>query len=99
MQEEIINGYQVESDGRRVWVNSPTTGASVARFSIFENIAMVDVHHEPHEQKEKGERLDCAHGECSIDLWLHFKRALRTHYEIEMPDSHMPEILNVKKTK
>lgn len=96
MRTEIINGYEVSSDGRRVWVNSPTSGASVARFSVFGSTAMVDVHREPAEQAEKGECLDCAAGECSLGLWNHFKRALRKHYKLEIPDRHKPEALNDK---
>lgn len=90
MQTEVIDGYEVSSDGRRVWVNSLTTCASVARFSVFGELVMVDVHNEPHLQAERGECLDCCNGSDLEKLWAHFKEALEKHYGIQVPDRHKP---------
>lgn len=95
--EETINGFQVMSDGRRVWVNSPTTGASVARFSAIGGTALIDIHREPDEQRTKGQCLACAQGECSLDMWLQFKSSLLEHYGVDLPDTHCPKVLHVEK--
>ncbi len=90
MIEEIVDSYEVLSDGRCVWVNSGVTGASVARFGTFAGIGVIDVHRAVHDQAAKGECLDCSHGPLSLELWQRFKDAMRRHYLIDIPDKHKP---------
>jgi len=77
--EEEINGHQVSTNGRTVWVNHPRVGA-VGRVSP----TGVDVHN-----AENTNCLDCG-GPEKGDLWTRFVEGLRRHYEVEVPEKFKP---------
>lgn len=88
MKESLINGFQVLSNGERVWVNGPD-GCSVARFSI----TGIDVHRPSAEQAEKGPCLDCQPGPMDEAGWQAFLESVEAHYDVKIPDKHKPEWL------
>lgn len=91
MRSTRTRGAQVMSDGRRVWINSGRTGAALARFSVFGDMAMIDVHRELHEQVEQGECLDCGSGACTMDMWQRFKESVLKHHGVSVAERHRPK--------
>lgn len=87
-QESMVGGYQVLSDGMRIWVNGPD-GSSVARFSAVG----IDVHNPVSEQAEKGECLNCQHAPMDEAGWQAFLASLKEHFNLVIPDRFKPEWL------
>ena len=85
MKQQIIQGYEVLSDGRTVWVNAPT-GEAVARFSWMG----IDVHRRLEDQRIKGQCLDCRPGPLGKSDWGIFKTLMLQHYQLTVPDRHCP---------
>ncbi len=92
VKEQVINGHQVMSDGRTLWINGPN-GESVARFTAnpFLKLAIVDVHADLETQRRTGDQcLDCEHGEPTQEIWERFKASVLKHYGIVVPEEHKP---------
>lgn len=90
MKETRSNGFQVLSDGRRVWVNGPA-GESIARLSAFGRLAMIDVHLAIEEQRKTGtECLDCRHDLVGAAAWNHFIESVKTNYQVDVTEEHRP---------
>lgn len=84
MKRSVVRGFEVLSDGRRVWVNGPD-GASVARYSPT---AGRDVHTSVAVQRATGkECLDCSH---DLD-YPAFVASVLAHYRISIPAKHRPD--------
>jgi hypothetical protein len=83
VNRSIVNGHEILSDGRRVWVNGPD-GAAVARYS---STAGRDVHRPMSEQRETGDEcLDCS-GDTDYDT---FADSVLRHYRVAIPKKHRP---------
>lgn len=90
MKETGSNGFQILSNGRRVWVNGPA-GESIARLSTFGQMAMIDVHLPFEEQRKTGtECLDCRHDLTGAEAWDHFIQSLKKHYNVDVGEKHRP---------
>ena len=86
MRSEVVNGYEVASDGRTIWVNAPT-GECVARLS---QRAGRDVHRTVEEQQKTGiECLDCDH-DPSFEA---FAASVLEHYGVRVGEKHRPKSL------
>lgn len=87
-RSEIQNGYQISSDGKTVWVNSPK-GMCVGRFTRNH----VDTHHDLERQLEGNHCLDCFSGvgKPVTDSWEHFKNAMSNHYSVTIPEVYKPK--------
>jgi hypothetical protein len=89
----MIPEAEVFGDGRTVWVNSGTTGASIGRFSW----AGIDIHHDAEEQLTLGKQcLDCKRGPTTLEDWVHFVDGMKQHFGAIVPQSLMPRFLAVK---
>jgi len=88
MRQQIVQGFEVMSDGKTVWVNAPT-GESVARFSWNG----IDVHRRFEEQRTKGACLDCQPGPLGQEGWCNFKALMLQHYQLVVSDRHRPRVL------
>lgn len=86
---EIVNGNEVTSDGKTVWVNAPS-GECVSRFGKYG----VDVHRTIADQ-EAGlvECLACTHGPVTMADWKLFQEATVKFYGVEVSDKHLPKYL------
>jgi hypothetical protein len=81
--------YQVETDGRTVWVNGDD-GACWGRFSRFG----IDVHKKGKDQHADGDScLDCVPGEMDWAGWEHFKASMLHHHDVTVTDHHAPQYL------
>lgn len=89
MKETNSNGYQLLSDGQRVWVNG-RKGESVARLARFGGMVMIDVHQPLCTQKTKGECLDCRHDLRGEEAWKYFVSSLERNFNISVDDAHRP---------
>jgi hypothetical protein len=92
VKEQVLNGYQVMSDGKTLWINGPQ-GESVARFTAnqYLKLAVVDVHADIETQRITGEQcLACEHGEPTREIWERFKAAVLEHYGLKVPEEHKP---------
>lgn len=84
---EMIDGYEVSTDTRTVWINGPS--GAVGRFGVN----AIDVHND-----KNNACIDCSKGsggdeklpETNIIDWYVFKRAILQHFELEIPDSFCP---------
>ena len=91
MEESASNGFQVLSDGRRVWVNG-LQGESVARLSSFGLQVMIDIHLPFNEQRATGkECLDCRHDLRPADAWQYFVLSLQRNYNVTVAEKHKPD--------
>jgi hypothetical protein len=87
VKTKMINGHEVTTDGRTVWVNSGVDGSNIARFSRVG----IDVHNTISAQKETGtECLFCTHGPTGPEDWERFKDSVWAHYEINILDEFKP---------
>ncbi len=81
--------FQVQSDGRTVWVNE-SSGGAVARLSSFGDMAMIDVHRPLAQQCTAGECLDCRHDLTGIVAWEYFVRSVQQHFGVRIAQRHRP---------
>lgn len=81
MPEEVIDGCQIRSDGRVVWVNKPIL---IGRFSRMG----VDVH-----VNGKCVADSCIPGPCRKKHWRQFQYLMMEHHNVDVPDRHMPDYL------
>jgi hypothetical protein len=87
MISEIVSDFQVDGDGRTVWVND-NEGTCVARFGRMG----IDVHRSYQAQLDgEGQCLDCgAHtGDIDVD-WARFIASMQKHYGLTVPDRFKP---------
>jgi hypothetical protein len=77
----VKDDFEILSDGRTVWVNTPS--GCIGRFSA----KGVDVHKLPEEQMEGGQCLDCT----TDPDWDRFKASMLHYYGIEVGDEHRPK--------
>jgi hypothetical protein len=77
----VAKRYQIDSDGRTVWVNGPIL---LGRFSKLG----IDVHQDGHCVGDS-----CSVGPCTLNDWRTFQQKIRDMHGIEVPDKHMPEYL------
>jgi hypothetical protein len=90
VKESGSNGFQILSDGRKVWVNGPA-GESIARLSSFGRATMIDVHLSIEAQRETGtECLDCRHDLAGAAAWTYFVQSVKTNYKVEIGEEHRP---------
>lgn len=90
MRGRMIDGHEVTTDGRTVWVNSGVNGSNIARFSR----AGIDVHNTFDVQREKGtECLFCTHEPTNNEDWKKFQDSVREHYGVNIPDEFKPDWL------
>lgn len=95
MKTEIVGGHEISTDGRTVWINSGVTGMAIGRFGVN----AIDIH-----THDAGACLDCSVGSGGSDLlpettildWHKFKRGVRHHFGIEVPDSFLPSRLRLQ---
>lgn len=89
MIEETINGAQVLGDGNTVWVN--TDAGAIGRFSK----TRIDIH--------SPSNTSCAvcgpTGADLEDAWLRFKKGMRVHHDIRIPEIFRPSWVAGYKTK
>jgi len=73
--------YEIDSDGRTVWINGPIL---LGRFSKNG----IDVHVD-------AQCIDgsCSPGACGLKEWREFQVLMHAHHEIDVPDNHMPKYL------
>lgn len=89
MKTKIIDGFEITTDGRTVWVNS-RHGMCVGRFSHVG----VDVHNDYEAQRAgAGECLDCVHGLPPLESWNRFVDSMRTHYAVVVPSRFRPDFV------
>jgi hypothetical protein len=82
MQDE----YQIESDGRTVWINH-SSGYNMARFGVMG----IDIHNSPDEQERTGQQcLSCTHGPTTAADWDRFVEAIEGFFGIEVGDQYRP---------
>jgi hypothetical protein len=87
MRAKMIDGHEVATDGRTVWVNSGIDGSNIARFSRVG----IDVHHTAMGQKETGtECLFCTHEPTDLEDWKTFQTEVHKHYGVHVPDEFKP---------
>lgn len=86
MNEDVVDGHQVLSDGRTVWVND-ATGYAVARFSS----KGIDIHQAA--GCDGGECLFCTHEETSDADWVLFRQKMVELKNIYVPERHKPKWL------
>lgn len=80
------SSYEIESDGRVVWVNSDS-GECVGRFSA----KGVDVHRSIEDQmRGESQCLDCCHGLPFDEMWARFLASMRQFYAVEIDPVHRP---------
>ena len=78
--DESRHGYQIQSDGKTVWVNSPWDGSCIGRFSS----KGIDIHHTVEKQIEMGVQcINCTHEKPTFHGWLDFVAELSARYDIE----------------
>ncbi len=91
MRESNDGGYQILSDGRRVWVNG-LSGESLARLSQVGSHVLIDVHLPLHEQRCHGkECLDCRHDLKGWYAWGYFVGSVKKNYGVEVGEEHRPK--------
>lgn len=78
---EVVEGFEVASDGRAVWVNSPVHGGAVARFTA----TRVDVH-----TPDGTGCVDCAEGPCGLVEWARFQQSTFETHGVVVSDEHRP---------
>lgn len=82
----IIAGYQVQTDGRTVWVNAPD-GMNVGRFGV----RAVDVHETTDKQLEGAHCADCFVRTDSVwNDWQRFRDSMKRVHGFEMPYDFRP---------
>lgn len=89
MRTEEQNEYQIQSDGKTVWING-NDGMCVARFSRHG----IDIHRSFAEQLATGSQcLDCEHGD-DIDYshWQRFKSRVKELFGVEVT-KHRPKFI------
>lgn len=86
MTELEVDGHQILTDGRTVWVNGPDA-SNLGRFGP----GGVDVHRTFEEQLETGEQcLFCKEGPTEERDWKPFVDAMREFHGVEVPDMVKP---------
>lgn len=82
----IIRGYQIETDGRTVWINAPD-GMNVGRFGR----KGVDVHKPTAEQAAGGHCADCFPRSPSVWAdWQRFRDSVKKNHGFEVPYDFRP---------
>ena len=77
----MTTDYQIETDGRVVWVNNEMLLGRFSRNGI-------DVHIDG---KCVGE--SCSAGMCGLEEWVRFQELMIEHHGIEIGDKYMPQYL------
>lgn len=90
-QELMLNGYMVETDGRKIWVTAPT-GETVARFC--RNTTEIQATLEQHEKTGQTVLYYDIGPYETHQIWhmafLVFNYYLNEHYPVPIPDSFFP---------
>lgn len=84
--------YEIEDDGRTVWIND-STGCCVARFSNFG----IDIHKDYEGQMSGKPCLDCKPGPMKLEDWKYFQEKMKDYYGIIVSDKHQPHFLKEPK--
>lgn len=80
--------YEVMTDGRTVWVNSP--GICVGRFTV----AHMDIHQDLQKQLETAKSCDdCREGPFTEKDWQYFRDRMREMFGVNVPDNYAPEAM------
>lgn len=81
--------YQIEWDGRCVWIND-NTGCCIGRFTRNG----VDVHRTGPEQVGTGQQcLDCFNDADPSLAWSRFVDSMRVHHRVEIPAGAKPSFV------
>ncbi len=83
--------FEIFTDGVTVWVNGDD-GCCLGRFGL----QGVDVHRTVHEQREKGQCLECTHGPTTRADWDLFVQSMKTRHNIAVGDKYLPLRLREK---
>jgi len=84
VRESSFKGYQILSDGTRVWVNAPS-GHAVARLGVFGKMVLLDVH-----GPSGVECLDCSHTARGPQAWNRFVELVWKFHGVLIADDHRP---------
>lgn len=91
IHSEIQGRYELQSDGKTVWVNGPS-GDNIGRFSE----RGIDIHHSVEIQLATGKVCAlCKPGPCTLIDWYNFRTEMLNRYGVTIADKHMPRYLHV----
>lgn len=81
-----MKDFQIDSDGKTVWVNGPD-GSCLGRFGALG----VDIHRTMEDQLSgKGQCMLCTHGSTGDAEWDLFVAGMKHHHGIAVSPRHKP---------